>query len=128
MEIAAVVWIFLLFVAGLAATVIAHPPPVTAGPAVTLLAVPATRPPPPPPGGPGGPAVPLGAAPETGPGPLPAEEVRYVDEVAVAAGRAAATAERLRDAWSAAQDEVDAAWAAYETADAQARRFAAAAA
>jgi len=105
MEIAAVVWIFLLFVAGLAATVIAHPRRLTAGPAVTLAVVP-----------------------DKGPRPLTSEEVRYTEVVGVAADRAAATAERLRDAWAATQDEVDAAWADYEVADSEARRFAAAAA
>src|SRR5919107_203684 len=99
MEIAAVVWIFLLFVAGLAATVIAHPRRLTAGPAVTLAVVP-----------------------DKGPRPLTSEEVRYTEEVAVAADRAAATAERLRDAWAATQDEVDAAWAEYEAADADSRQ------
>jgi hypothetical protein len=105
MEIAAVVWIFLLFVAGLAATVIAHPRRVTAGPALTLV-----------------PAV------EKGPRPRTADEVRYADEVAVAAERAAATAARARDLWESAQEEVDDAWADYQVADAEARRFAAAAA
>jgi hypothetical protein len=56
------------------------------------------------------------------------DDLRYAGEVAVAADRAAATAGRRRDEWTAAQQEVDAARAAYEEADRVARRTAAAAA
>jgi len=56
------------------------------------------------------------------------DDLRYAEEVAVAADRAAATARRRRDAWTAAQEDVDAAWTAYEEADRAARRAAAAAA
>ncbi|MFG1610509.1 hypothetical protein [Actinoplanes sp. NPDC049265] len=55
------------------------------------------------------------------------DEDRYAAEVAVAAERAAVTAQRARDAWADQQDAVDAAWIAYEHADREARRFAAAA-
>ncbi|MGW4461268.1 hypothetical protein [Micromonospora sp. NPDC004704] len=55
-----------------------------------------------------------------------AEELaRYADEVAVAAGRAAETARRRREEWLAAQEDAEAAWQAYESADADARRVAA---
>ncbi|MCW2638045.1 MAG: hypothetical protein JWP76_351 [Dactylosporangium sp.] len=47
---------------------------------------------------------------------------RYADEVAVAAGRAATTAERRREEWMVAQRNREAAWQAYEAADAAARR------
>jgi hypothetical protein len=104
MEIA-VVWMVLLLFAAMAAAVIALPRRLTAGPAATLAPVPAAGPP-----------------------PLTPEEIRYAEEIAVAADRAAATARRQRDAWAEAQDQVDAAWAAYETAEAEARRYAAAAA
>ncbi|ASW53112.1 hypothetical protein [Plantactinospora sp. KBS50] len=43
--------------------------------------------------------------------------LRYADEVAVAADRAAATARQAREAWSAAQDEVESAWQAYRAAE-----------
>ena len=69
-------------------------------------------------------------APVTEPTPDPIrtdDDLRYAAEVAVAADRAAATARRHRAAWSAAQDEVDAAWTAYDEADRSARRAAAAA-
>ncbi|GIG91895.1 hypothetical protein [Plantactinospora endophytica] len=56
-----------------------------------------------------------------------AELHRYAEEVAVAAERSAVTAQRRRDEWLAAQEEVEATWQAYETADAAARRFGAAA-
>jgi hypothetical protein len=52
---------------------------------------------------------------------------RYAGEIAVAAERAAATADRHRAEWEVAATEVDAAWAAYEEADAAARRVASAA-
>jgi hypothetical protein len=54
------------------------------------------------------------------------DDLRYAEEVAVAADRAAATARRHRDAWTAALDAVDAAWTAYDQADRAARRAAAA--
>ncbi|RZU49123.1 hypothetical protein EV385_0858 [Krasilnikovia cinnamomea] len=53
---------------------------------------------------------------------------RYADEIAVAAERAAATARRCRAEWEQACRELDAAWTAYDDADAAARRMAAAAA
>jgi hypothetical protein len=59
--------------------------------------------------------------------PAPPHEDHYAAEVAVAADRAAVTAQRARDAWTEAQESVDAAWIAYEHADREARRFAAAA-
>jgi hypothetical protein len=49
------------------------------------------------------------------------DEIRYAREVAAAADRAAATADRRRTAWAAAQDEVDAAWQAFDEADRAAR-------
>ena len=65
------------------------------------------------------------------PMPVPEAEVdadalRYAGEVAAAADRAAAAAAHHRAAWEAAQDELDAAWAAFDTADRAARRAAAA--
>ncbi|MER6596793.1 hypothetical protein ABT214_34070, partial [Micromonospora purpureochromogenes] len=39
---------------------------------------------------------------------------RYAEEIAVAAAGAAQTARRRRDAWLAAQEEVDRAWTAYD--------------
>ncbi|MEQ4301478.1 hypothetical protein ABNF97_08815 [Plantactinospora sp. B6F1] len=56
-----------------------------------------------------------------------AELHRYAEEVAVAAERSAVTAQRRRDEWLAAQEAVEAAWQAYEVADAAARRVGAAA-
>jgi hypothetical protein len=53
---------------------------------------------------------------------------RFAEEVSVAAERAATTAQRARANWLAAADEVEAAWAAFEEADAETRRLAAAAA
>ncbi|MBQ0897167.1 hypothetical protein KBX37_29510, partial [Micromonospora sp. U56] len=53
---------------------------------------------------------------------------RYAEEVAVAAAGAAQTARRRRDAWLAAQEEVDRAWTAYDEAETAARRFTGAAA
>jgi hypothetical protein len=53
---------------------------------------------------------------------------RFAEEVSVAAERAATTAHRARANWLAAADEVEAAWAVFEEADARTRRFAAAAA
>lgn len=49
---------------------------------------------------------------------------RYAGEVAVAAGRAAATAERRRTEWVGAQQELDAAWLAFDAADQVARQAA----
>ncbi|WP_433295389.1 hypothetical protein ACQP2F_35680 [Actinoplanes sp. CA-030573] len=57
-----------------------------------------------------------------------ADDLRFAGEVAVAADRAAATAERHRAAWSRAQEELDAAWAAFDAADQAARQAAKAAA
>jgi hypothetical protein len=54
------------------------------------------------------------------------DDERFAAEMAVAADRAAITAQRHRLDWQDAQQAVDAAWAAYEQADAQARRTAAA--
>jgi hypothetical protein len=52
-----------------------------------------------------------------------AEELaRYAEEVAVAAERAGVTVERRHDEWAAAQRTQEAAWRAYEAADAAARR------
>ena len=56
------------------------------------------------------------------------DDLRYADEVAVAAERAAATVRRRRDDWTTAQDAVDAAWTAYDEADRAAQRAARAAA
>ncbi|WP_197087882.1 hypothetical protein [Micromonospora sp. HK10] len=56
------------------------------------------------------------------------ERARYAQEVEVAAARAAATAERRRAEWLAAQEEVDEAWRAYEAAEEDVHRLAAAAA
>jgi hypothetical protein len=50
------------------------------------------------------------------------DDLRFADEVTVAAERAAATAARCRAGWETAQQELDAAWAAYEEADTAARR------
>ncbi|MGR6316894.1 hypothetical protein Q2K19_08535 [Micromonospora soli] len=56
------------------------------------------------------------------------ERARYAQEVEVAATRAAATAERRRAEWLAAQEEVEEAWREYEAAEQDVRRLAAAAA
>lgn len=56
------------------------------------------------------------------------ERARFAQEVEVAAVRAAATAERQRAEWLAVQEEAEAAWQAYETAEEDVRRLAAAAA
>ncbi|MFC0004944.1 hypothetical protein [Micromonospora siamensis] len=56
------------------------------------------------------------------------ERDRYAEEIAVAADRAATTAERRRAEWLAAQDEVEAAWQAAQAAEAGVRRLGAAAA
>jgi hypothetical protein len=50
------------------------------------------------------------------------DAARYAHDVTVAAERAAATAALQRTAWEEAREEVDAAWAAYEEADREARR------
>lgn len=56
-----------------------------------------------------------------------AEETRrYAGEVAVAAGRAAQTAQRRRAEWLAAQDAVEAAWQAFDRVDLANRRLGAA--
>ncbi len=58
-----------------------------------------------------------------------AEEARrYAEEVAVAAGRAAATAERRRAQWNAAEDAAEVAWRAFDAADTAVRRVRTAAA
>ncbi|MEU8296349.1 hypothetical protein AB0C04_03545 [Micromonospora sp. NPDC048909] len=54
------------------------------------------------------------------------ERVRYAAEVAVAAERATATAQRRRAEWLAAQESVEKAWQAYEAAEADVRRLGAA--
>jgi hypothetical protein len=59
-------------------------------------------------------------------GPEAAAALRYADEVAALADRAAITVHHRRDEWRQAQHEVDAAWAAYDEADRGARRIAAA--
>ncbi|WIM94897.1 hypothetical protein ACTOB_006956 [Actinoplanes oblitus] len=58
--------------------------------------------------------------------PAATERERYAEEVTIAAGRAAGTAERRRAEWEAAQAAVEAAWTAYEKADRDAKRIAAA--
>ncbi|WP_250007040.1 hypothetical protein [Actinoplanes sp. M2I2] len=58
------------------------------------------------------------APPLTGP---QADALRFAGEVAVAAERAAATAARRRAEWAAAQEQVDAAWQAFDDADRLAR-------
>lgn len=55
------------------------------------------------------------------------ELARYAQEVAVAAERAAVTAGRRREEWLAIQAKTEAAWWAYDSADAAARRLTAAA-
>jgi hypothetical protein len=60
---------------------------------------------------------------------VPLEDARrYADEVAVAAGRAAATARRRYAEWEKTHDALAPAWAAFDAADRAARRVAAAAA
>jgi len=49
---------------------------------------------------------------------------RYAGEVSVAAGRAAATAERRRTEWHSVQQELEAAWLAFDAADTAARQAA----
>ncbi|MCX4387040.1 hypothetical protein OG777_08870 [Micromonospora peucetia] len=51
------------------------------------------------------------------------ERSRYAEEVSVAAERSATTAARLRAEWLTAQEEVEAAWQAYEAAEADVRRL-----
>jgi hypothetical protein len=51
-----------------------------------------------------------------------ADLARYADEISVAADRAVATAQRRHEDWIAAQHTRDAAWRAFEAADAAARR------
>ncbi|WP_243704558.1 hypothetical protein [Micromonospora sp. KC723] len=63
------------------------------------------------------------AAPTDDPAVEAADLRRYAGEVAVAAAHAARTAPRWRDAWLAAQEEVDRAWTAYDEAETAARRF-----
>jgi len=52
------------------------------------------------------------------------DHLRYADEIAVAAGRAAAVATRRRAEWEAAQHDLDGAWAAFDAADRAARQTA----
>ncbi|PWU47265.1 hypothetical protein DLJ46_15370 [Micromonospora globispora] len=56
------------------------------------------------------------------------ERARYAQEVGVAAERAATTAERRRAEWLTAEEEVEEAWLAYQAAEEDVRRLAAAAA
>jgi hypothetical protein len=56
------------------------------------------------------------------------ELIRYAQEVAVAAERAQAMAQRRREEWLAAQAQLDEAWQAFEASDADAQRLARAAA
>ncbi|MBU8858527.1 MULTISPECIES: hypothetical protein [unclassified Micromonospora] len=56
------------------------------------------------------------------------ERIRYADEMAVAASRATATAERSRAGWLSAQEEAEATWQAYQAAEEDVRRLTAAAA
>jgi hypothetical protein len=51
------------------------------------------------------------------------DDLRFADEVTVAASRAAATVARCRAGWESAQQELEVAWVAFEEADAVARRF-----
>ncbi|MBL7254363.1 hypothetical protein JKJ07_08575 [Actinoplanes sp. LDG1-01] len=53
--------------------------------------------------------------------PAQRDKLRFADEVAVAADRAAATAARLRAEWATAQEQVDAAFVAFTEADRRAR-------
>jgi hypothetical protein len=107
MEIVAVVWMLLILLIGVGAGLAALPSRRAAGASPVVASV-------------ASPAVASGAS-------SAVEEERYAGEVAVAADRAAVTAQRARDAWTEAQEAVDVAWSAYEQADADARRFAAAA-
>jgi len=99
---AAVIWITMLFVAAITAAAIALPG------RLTMIGEALRRP----------------AEPE----PDVDDGRRYAEEIAVAAERAAATAERHRAEWEQAQLDVEAAWAAYDEADNAARRIAAASA
>lgn len=56
------------------------------------------------------------------------ELIRYAEEVAVAADRANNTAQRRREEWLAAQNEVERAWRAFDAADNEVRRLSRAAA
>jgi hypothetical protein len=94
---AAAIWMILLLVVALSVAVMAVPRRLITG-------------------GPAAPARP----------PAEPDDLRYAAEVAVAADRAADRAARCRDEWQGALDEVDAAWAAYQEADAEARRVTAA--
>lgn len=84
--------------------------------ALAVLSAPGIRRRPDPADEPGGPTT-----------PQEREARRYAEEVAVAAGRAAATAGRRRHEWLAAHDAVQAAWQAFDAVDNEARRLAAAA-
>ncbi|MFF5173179.1 hypothetical protein ACFY3U_11130 [Micromonospora sp. NPDC000089] len=98
---AAAIWSFLLVIALTVLTVLVARPERDSSPEAAV-----------PPGPPGG------AAAEA------ADQRRYAEEVAVAAAGAAQTARRRRDAWLAAQEDADSAWAAYDEAETAARRFA----
>ncbi len=102
---AAAIWMILLLVATVTAAALTLPRLATARPALALRAVPDAPPP---------------------DDPAPDDDLRYAAEVAVAADRAAVTARRRRDEWETAQTDVDAAWAAYDEADREARRATAA--
>jgi hypothetical protein len=107
MERAAAIWMILLLAVAIATVLFAMPrKPAAARPRIELAPVP------------------------DDPGDLfrTNDDLRYAEEVAVAADRAAVTARRRRDTWTAAQDAVDAAWTAYDEADRAAQRAARAAA
>jgi hypothetical protein len=104
MEIAAVIWMILLLAVAVMTVLFAMPRKPAAGRSRLEFS-----------------PVPSAAGPTD-------DDLRYAGEVAVAADRAAVTARRHRAEWSAAQDDVDRAWAAYDEADRIARRSAAAAA
>lgn len=108
MERAAAIWMLLLLAVAIVTVVLALPkkPPAAARPRLELV-----------------PAI----DPDNDPIRTD-DDLRYAEEVAVAADRAAATARRRRDEWASAQGEVDQAWNAYRAADSEARRTAAAAA
>jgi hypothetical protein len=73
------------------------------------------------PGRPGGPVDDPAGEPVTD-GVRLADDLRFAGEVSVAAERAAATAARTRARWADAQQDLDAAWAEFEEADAAAAR------
>ena len=99
---AAVIWITLLFVVAIAAAAVLLPD------RLATIGAAARKP--------------AEAKPEADDG------LRYAEEIAVVAQRAAATAARCRAEWEQAQLDVDAAWTAYDEADNAARRAASASA